>query len=545
MIRPIPSTRLRPLLAPAAAAVALLVVAATAARVVARDLPAFDDAFMFARYAHNVRAGHGFAWNPGGPPTYGFTSLLYLLLITALSAALPLTDNSVLLLASAACGLAAAGLLVFICARAARSPLLQRRYAVWAGTLLPLLLIPTNALNHFFTGMDTTLALLTNTLLAGAVLRYLAQPGRRTGVWLPAAAFLTYQARPDNGLYALLLPLLATALLGPRPRRRRHALLVTGALLALLAVDAWLKARWLGSPVPLAFFAKANGYLEGYLSDNGWNPFGYLLDFGLVTWPFWLALGAFGRQRHARDIVVWLLPVALTVAYLFSVKQIMGFWGRFYLPALPLVVVAAVRVLDDALARHGARALPALRLWVVPGLLVLAGGLKLAAAAYQALVPVTDLPVASLIAAPDVAPLPRLGDAAAAAAVAELAQALPSGSAIALTEVGRVGAAAPAVVLVDMAGLNDTALARGGFSAESILARRPDLIWGPPSDYSGMRYALLSDPAFWADYDYYPEAFDHGLAVRHDAASVVALVRARWVQQYPGTMPEAYRAGPR
>ena len=37
-----------------------------------------DDAYMFQRYAHNLLAGHGIAWNPGGDAVYGLTAPLFL-----------------------------------------------------------------------------------------------------------------------------------------------------------------------------------------------------------------------------------------------------------------------------------------------------------------------------------------------------------------------------------------------------------------------------------------------------------------------------------
>ena len=37
----------------------------------------YDDAFMFARYAHNVIVHNAITWNPGQPPVYGLTSPAY------------------------------------------------------------------------------------------------------------------------------------------------------------------------------------------------------------------------------------------------------------------------------------------------------------------------------------------------------------------------------------------------------------------------------------------------------------------------------------
>src|SRR5262245_51931133 len=48
-----------------------------------------DDAFFFVRYAYNFVHGGAYAWNSGGPTTFGSTSQLYQLVLTPLVAALP------------------------------------------------------------------------------------------------------------------------------------------------------------------------------------------------------------------------------------------------------------------------------------------------------------------------------------------------------------------------------------------------------------------------------------------------------------------------
>ena len=42
---------------------------------------AWDDAYMFTRYADNLLATGKATWNPGGEPTYGLTSVLYLAVV--------------------------------------------------------------------------------------------------------------------------------------------------------------------------------------------------------------------------------------------------------------------------------------------------------------------------------------------------------------------------------------------------------------------------------------------------------------------------------
>ena len=41
----------------------------------------FDDAFISYRYAQNLAMGHGITWNPGYPPTEGYTNFLLVLIL--------------------------------------------------------------------------------------------------------------------------------------------------------------------------------------------------------------------------------------------------------------------------------------------------------------------------------------------------------------------------------------------------------------------------------------------------------------------------------
>jgi hypothetical protein len=103
--------------------------------------------------------------------------------------------------------------------------------------------------------------------------------------------------------------------------------------------------------------------------------------------------------------------------------------------------------------------------------------------------------------------------------------------------VGSLAAAAPELTIVDLAGLNDNALAREGFSAAYVLSRRPDLIWLPHPDYTGMLRSLLASPELSAHYELYPGAFDYGIAVLRDGPrreDVMRTLEAVWSETYPG-----------
>jgi hypothetical protein len=126
----------------------------------------------------------------------------------------------------------------------------------------------------------------------------------------------------------------------------------------------------------------------------------------------------------------------------------------------------------------------------------------------------------------------------------EVVRPLPQGSVIAASEVGLVGAAAPHVDVIDLAGLNDNEIALGGFRMDRVLERKPLLIWFPHEDYTWQRQAMFCSPGLLANYTVLGgNAFNYSLAVRRDTAeSALLLQRVDRVfqQMYPGASMRDY-----
>ena len=120
---------------------------------------------------------------------------------------------------------------------------------------------------------------------------------------------------------------------------------------------------------------------------------------------------------------------------------------------------------------------------------------------------------------------------------------LPHGVTVAATEVGYLGERASQANIIDLAGLNDTDIALHGFHMDRLLARRPDLIWMPHTDYTYQRGVMFGDPQLLQQYDVYAGAANFGLAVRKASPYRAAIERQLgifWAATYPGTTPAAY-----
>ena len=499
----------------------------------------FDDSYMFIRYAKHILAGDGHAWNPGGEQTYGITSLLYVFLITVLRWATSFTDAELVRLASASCAVAAVVVMVISAARFSISSALRQSYLLWAGLLVPTVLISAPYLYHALTGMDTMLAVLMHSVLIFVTLR-LVNRGTARALWpVVLVGYLAFLTRPDSALYAAFFPAAAILLLTDAKHRVRLLITFWIALGLVLVLDAGIKYLIFGVPVPLPTYAKMHGHYTEYAGLWMWNPVEYILEFAATVLPFICIAIAFTKRRSLPLLAVFLIPALLTLSTYFNIVQIMGYRARFNMPSLPFFVIGGALMLDrflDNLPETPKLAGTSVisRLTVILALLVFT---PIARAKFP------PLYKAKLIEqAPKSAPvhnpgnLPMLSYWQSVDGMIRISQAAPAGSLFAMSEYGCVGAAAPNLSIYDPLGLHDPQTAREGFSSEVLFERDPDLIWMPHPDYIAMRREIMSADEFWDHYDFYPAAFRFGVAVRKTGERSQAVGEAFakvWKRFYP------------
>ena len=520
----------------------------------------FDDAYMFIRYADNFLRGHGVAWNPDGIQTYGTTSFLYLAIIIAARIILQNFNPGVLLtILSASLGLMAIAALAYTCNHFARSSLLKNSFLLLATIFTAYFVISPVFIFHMTSGMDTTLSLLCNTLLVFAVMGWICQKDKYT-LFLALtifASYLAYLARPDNIIYAFIFPLLGIILLSDSDKKRRlfHFF---GWLFLVLATDTLIKFIVFHDPLPLSFYAKSSGYYEGYSGAYKWNPISYLFEFGGFVLPFLIVI-VFSLTKHTLKLfATFTIPVILTFAYYFSVIQIMGFEARYYFPAAPYLIVVSFLMLDHYLEAEAVSTdkesirLKTLRVAVVFLIISIVSQSTMktiASDVYKRLVISsmhTYTPSTKYI-IPASRPLPERGTWPMVLAIAKISEALPNGTTFAQSEYGYVGADAPNIHIIDIVGLHDPYIAHHGFSINEFLDREPDLIWFPHSDYTNIVASIIDSKEFWEQYDYYPGAFDFGLAIKKEGPKyqeIYNIINKSWREIYEPRRMKDYLARP-
>jgi arabinofuranosyltransferase len=443
-----------------------------------------DDAFIDFRYADNVVAGLGPAWNRG-EAVEGYSSPLWLGLLVVgrwLGVALPGW--------AAAWGTGFGALCLLLAHRfafaVARSRLVAAASFAAASLVYPL---------YYWApaGLETALF----TMLVATAAWALA--GQSSWAWALVAGLLGV-ARPEGPLLVCVLIVLAWLAHG------RAALRPGPLALALAPALAWLVFRraYYGEWLANTYYAKATGAFLFRLAAGA----RYALP-GMLALAAACAAMVWGGIAGRRIVVV----LAFAGVLLVLVVGAGGDWmwhGRMLLPALlPLVVVTVVGIASAPAQRRFA--------------LVLAGGLGWAAV----------LPPPALLA--DALAFGRLPErayqegtlvAASRAAARFIAANYSAEALVAVNHAGALPQALPNPVL-DMTGLCDRHIAHdvaGGvhrkFDPAYVLARRPRLVvlnsrtrpgtagrWYHPGYWDG-ETALFAQPEFQASYRPVPRFWD-------------------------------------
>ncbi|WPB75872.1 hypothetical protein KYC5002_43640 [Archangium violaceum] len=341
----------------------------------ARGFP-LDDAWIHAVYARSVARGDWLSYNPGVPAT-GETSPLWAFVVSVAHLGEASVGRAVLvtkLLGFLLHALTAAGLYAVL--RGA-----GRLQALSAALVV---LVSPHLVGASISGMEVPLA----TLAAVGFVLVL----RSQRPWLYAlCGALGPLARPEVGVFLVLLPLVVRPQPGWRPVVRRWLEAAAGLVLGGGAWAAWnLSAS--GRPLPATFYAKVTssrapllpalfhshrvGYSE-LLPEVSWPGPVLLVLVALALLTVWRRQSASNTERLAAGLVAVGLAFCSVSLALGRMGQVESFYAqRYVLPALPFLLAALPVLLggwlERRLASHGPR-IPALAVAVLP--LVMATGL--------------------------------------------------------------------------------------------------------------------------------------------------------------------------
>jgi len=292
-----------------------------------------DDAYITFRYAENLVRGHGLVWN-AGVPLEGYTSLLWVVLLSGAAAlGLGLTVPAVV------------GSLGFALATVELTRRISRRLdpdAGWLVHLLPgLLLASIPSFCHAATsGMEGTCFGFWVLLAMDRLVRGRSDPRARlhAALWFS----LAYLTRPEGAMVAALLFVVEAAQLDGPWRARVRALLPAMSIVGVVIVaQVAVRLAYYGQPLPNTFYAKVI-FGKASILRGAAHIAGFVLAGGWLAFP-----GLFELDRETPPRPLWVHGYVLFGVYLVYLLIVGGdhpFWNRFYMPLLPMPVVATSRV---------------------------------------------------------------------------------------------------------------------------------------------------------------------------------------------------------
>jgi hypothetical protein len=338
-----------------------MVLALVNAAVITPASQIIDDAFVFFRYADNFLAGHGLTWNDGGEHVEGYTSFLYLAVVTVLRA-LGLEPVFATHVLNVTLYVLLVGSSVWLVGQLEDSGHEQRRWYGRASIVLaPVLLgVHTYFAQMARGGMEQMLFLL---LLSGSLIAFLRASVRPIAFAASGALFaLVILTRPEAIIDYVACVAWASVL---RRRTLRHLLTTEGwrlaGFLALLVPHLVWRHAYYGDWLPNTFYAKVHveswaqlrrGLVACFLFFA--SSRGALVQMAAVSWLL-------VRRTRARDLMIVLM--AVWIFYLLSLG--LQDWSYYYSVPVDFFALVVLGSSLGVLVDRGFEAVAPWRMWVL------------------------------------------------------------------------------------------------------------------------------------------------------------------------------------
>lgn len=290
---------------------------------------AIDDTFITFRYSRNLADGFGPTWNPGIAPIEGYTTFLWMLIMS-----IPHVLSFDALIFSKLLGVVLGELtLIFgmlVAARVTASNQPEHQLVAAAITSLFISAFYPTAI-HTVSGMET---ILFSALLACLVyLAILSTTSKSAALMAPFAMLLLGLTRPEGNL--LNAGILAVLYFAPGAQYRK-TLLYSCMLLYLLPGIIYFvwRVSYYQMLFPLPYYSKLG-------MNHGPEGIANVLNFVLTLAPSVMIPLLFAFRNPTRGHAIVAAPIVLLLLFYLFPQHVMSVYSRFVFPAAPLLFVLA------------------------------------------------------------------------------------------------------------------------------------------------------------------------------------------------------------
>lgn len=510
----------------------------------ATDLPEpwFDDAFMYVRYAENINGGHGCTWNLGLPAAYGCTDIVFTYLIALAKKIAPTASYAKISIWLPIINLLIILPVLIVAVIRFSKPKSNLEVAVICALVLGPIVLNPAIRYHFFTGMDTILSFSANVLLIISFLWLKKNFSIPRLVLAALAAYFSWLVRPDNFFFCTIFP--ALFLITHFIEKKQELIIYYSVFGGLVVADLAFKYHTFHDILPLPFFVKSSGYYQGYMGEADWNAMSYFIQF--LQYSFvWIAISlVFVRRQQLQQYVPFWIPVFLTCMYFFTAVQIMGVSARYYLPALPFLIFPAFEILSqNAFTISTGERLKTIFNKALVSFIVFAALFFYAdnistVFSTHFLENRKPYQFQNQISCSKYFPVVTSDYTD----FYDLCKKLPTGTTIAASEVGRLAAYNPHLKIIDLGGLHEPYFAHHGFSAKHLLEQKPSIIQLAHYNITKVNYDIINNPQFRAEYEFYPNLFYLGVAIRKTDTLIYHQFQSEIASLYGIQSPELFVA---
>jgi len=287
-----------------------------------------DDSYITFRYARNLSNGYGLVFNPGGPHTEGFTSPLWMLIMT-IPFLLHLSPELFARYSGIFFTLLTMGFSFLIIRRLLPESIRDKYHWITGGMVLSLAITPATTV-HAISGMETALYTFLVTLYFYRLIIYMEKPSRSKALFLALSGFMVGLTRPEGNLIPILSMGIALFFLSKKEISELIKMAFVGYILPGIIYFA-IRYAYFGLIFPLPYYVKLGNYLHicGSLSMI-LNLSSFFLSGGFMI--------VFSANKLAKRLLPLWISVLGFIIFFFFPMHVMGYNMRFMYPVLPMLL---------------------------------------------------------------------------------------------------------------------------------------------------------------------------------------------------------------